>query len=135
MHAIYPTPEEVWRDYVHGEEPREFVARLGGSTAEACVAAHLDTLPDVYGIVRARGWHESFSRPWQLRRHEVAMAMLAYLQGREDSWLDALRVEQQVTESSDEEPSALAAPDEQGAAVETESEREAFSMETTEEHS
>lgn len=103
MKVPYPTPEEVWRDYVHGEAPREFIARLACSSADACVAAHLDMLPDVYGIVRVGSWGNSFSQPWQLRRPEVAQAMLAYLNAHEETWWDALRAEERAPQVAEEQ--------------------------------
>jgi hypothetical protein len=91
--TAYPTPEEIWTQYTGGETPREFIVRLSASSADAAVDAFLDSLPDVYGIVRLQNWKQSFENPWQLRRNQVREGLLTHLERHHESWWDALRDE------------------------------------------
>lgn len=86
MTHTYPTPEEVWRDFTGEESPRDFVVRLSGETVEACVDAHLDSLPSVFGIMRNADWNSTFRQPWQLRRDQVRHGLLAYLEAHREVW-------------------------------------------------
>lgn len=86
MNHPYPTPEEIWQDYAGSETPQEFVSRLGGDSAAACVDRFLATLPHVYGIVRRSNWTESFAHPFQLRAQEVRHGLLAHLEAHEGEY-------------------------------------------------
>ena len=97
MNTAFPTPADIWRDYTQNEEPRDFVVRTGGDTAEACVEAHLSHLPDTFGIILSNRWTRTFMQPWQLRRDQVRYGLLAHLEGCRPEWaVDLAEVESRL---------------------------------------
>jgi hypothetical protein len=80
------TLEEFWTNYCPGETVESFAARCEDGDMRRLVAAYVEDLPQLYGIVCCLDWRHTFRGAVQYNRQEVIAGLMGYLELHSELW-------------------------------------------------